>query len=134
MFTIDLADELARSGVTVNALHPATEITTMVRRAGVTPMSSVEEGAEAILNLAVAPGLEERSGRYFNGLRDARANGQAYDDAARQRLRAISVELTGLGKLRPFTGAGTCDTGSVPPRQPPALSRKLPSPGHWRSA
>ena len=98
MFTIDLADELARSGVTVNALHPATYMnTTMVRRAGVTPMSSVEEGAEAILNLAVAPGLEERSGRYFNGLRDARANGQAYDDAARQRLRAISVELTGLG-------------------------------------
>ncbi len=53
MFTIDLADELRGSGVTVNALHPATYMdTTMVRQAGVTPWSTVEEGAEAILNLA----------------------------------------------------------------------------------
>ncbi len=96
MFTMDLADELAGSGVTVNALHPATYMnTTMVRRAGVTPLSSVEEGAEAILNLAVSPELAGRSGLYFNGLREARAQAQAYDATARQRLRAISIELTG---------------------------------------
>jgi len=70
--------------------------TSMVRRAGVTPMSSVEEGAEAIMNLAASPGMDGRSGRYFNGLREARADPQAYDEAARQRLRAISLELTGL--------------------------------------
>jgi NAD(P)-dependent dehydrogenase (short-subunit alcohol dehydrogenase family) len=97
MFTIDLAEELEGSGVTVNCLHPATYMnTTMVRRAGVTPLSSVEEGAEAILNLAAAPGLEGRSGIYFNGLREARANAQAYDVTARRRLRALSLELTGL--------------------------------------
>jgi hypothetical protein len=50
----------------------------MVRRAGITPSSSVEEGAEAILNLATAPAPEGRSGLYFNGLREARADGQAY--------------------------------------------------------
>ena len=97
MFTIDLAQELDGSGVIVNALHPATYMnTSMVRRAGVTPMSSVEEGAEAILNLAASPGMEGRSGRYFNGLREARADGQTYDETARRRLRAISLELTGL--------------------------------------
>lgn len=97
MLTIDLARELEGSGITVNALHPATYMnTSMVRRAGVTPMSSVEEGAEAILNLATSPGLEGRSGRYFNGLREARADAQAYDEAARRRLRAISLGLTGL--------------------------------------
>ena len=37
LFTIDLAEQLAGSGVTVNALHPASYMdTTMVRRAGVT--------------------------------------------------------------------------------------------------
>ncbi len=97
MFTIDLAEELKGAGVCVNALHPATYMnTTMVRRAGVTPWSSVEEGAEAILNLAASAALDGRSGLYFDGLRQTRANAQAYDAAARHRLKAISLELTGL--------------------------------------
>jgi NAD(P)-dependent dehydrogenase (short-subunit alcohol dehydrogenase family) len=101
LFTIDLADELEGSGVTVNALHPASYMdTTMVRRAGVKPWSTVEEGAEAILNLALSPKLEGRSGLYFNGLTEARANGQAYDASARRRLRALSEELT-----EPATGS-----------------------------
>jgi len=100
MFTIDLAAELEGSGVTVNCLHPATYMnTTMVRRAGVTPISTVEQGAEAILNLAAAPALAGRSGLYFNGLREARADRQAYDADARSRLRAMSLELTGLCKM-----------------------------------
>jgi NAD(P)-dependent dehydrogenase (short-subunit alcohol dehydrogenase family) len=97
MFTIDLARELEDSGIIVNCLHPATYMdTTMVRQAGVTPWSTVEQGAEAILNLAVSPDLEGRSGRYFDGLRESRANEQAYDFKARQRLQQISLELTGL--------------------------------------
>ncbi len=97
LFTIDLAEELRGSGVTVNALHPATYMdTTMVRRSGVKPWSTVEDGADAILNLAVSPSLEGRSGRYFNGLREAQADTQAYDADARQRLKAISLDLTGL--------------------------------------
>jgi NAD(P)-dependent dehydrogenase (short-subunit alcohol dehydrogenase family) len=101
MFTLDLAQELTGYDVVVNALHPATYMnTTMVRRAGVTPISTVEQGAEAILNLAVSPELDGRGGLYFNGLREARANAQAYDPAARQRLRTISLELTGLAENR----------------------------------
>jgi NAD(P)-dependent dehydrogenase (short-subunit alcohol dehydrogenase family) len=97
MFTIDLAEELRGSGVTVNALHPATYMdTAMVRRAGITPWSTVEQGAEAILNLATSPALEGRSGLYFDGLREARADAQAYDVEARRRLKTISLELTGL--------------------------------------
>jgi NAD(P)-dependent dehydrogenase (short-subunit alcohol dehydrogenase family) len=97
MFTLDLAAALAGTGVTVTCLHPATYMdTAMVRRAGITPISTVEEGAEAILNLAASPALEGRTGLYFNGLHEARAQAQAYDAAARRRLRAISLELTGL--------------------------------------
>jgi NAD(P)-dependent dehydrogenase (short-subunit alcohol dehydrogenase family) len=77
MFTFDLAGELDGTGVTVNALHPATYMdTTMVRRAGITSWSSVEEGAEAILKLATSPALDGRSGLYFDGLREARADRQ----------------------------------------------------------
>jgi NAD(P)-dependent dehydrogenase (short-subunit alcohol dehydrogenase family) len=97
MFTIDLADELRGSGVTVNSLHPATYMnTTMVRAGGITPISTVEQGGEAILHLAEGADMEGKSGLFFNGLQQAKAHAQAYDEAARQRLRALSFELTGL--------------------------------------
>ncbi len=97
LFTIDLAAELRGSGVTANCLHPASYMnTTMVRAAGVTPWSTVEEGADAILALAASPALDGRSGLYFNGLAEARADAQAYDAAARRRLNALSLELCGL--------------------------------------
>jgi NAD(P)-dependent dehydrogenase (short-subunit alcohol dehydrogenase family) len=96
LFTIDLAAELAGTGVTVNTLHPATFMnTTMVRQFG-TPMSTVEEGADAIMRLAVSPEMEGKTGLYFNGQREAKADAQAYDAAARQKLRALSFELAGL--------------------------------------
>ncbi|TIV92829.1 MAG: SDR family NAD(P)-dependent oxidoreductase, partial [Mesorhizobium sp.] len=96
LFTIDLAEQLEGSGVTVNALHPASYMdTTMVRQAGVTPWSSVETGADAIVNLAASPALEGRSGLYFDGQRESRADAQAYDEKARRRLRDLSLDLTG---------------------------------------
>jgi NAD(P)-dependent dehydrogenase (short-subunit alcohol dehydrogenase family) len=95
MFTFDLARELEGTGVTVAALHPATLMdTTLVREAGVRAQSSVDEGADAVMNLITARDLE--SGRYFNGLRPARAHAQAYDEPARDRLRKLSARLTGL--------------------------------------
>jgi NAD(P)-dependent dehydrogenase (short-subunit alcohol dehydrogenase family) len=96
MFTVDLAHELEGSGVTVNCLHPDTYMdTTMVREGGISPISTVDEGAAAILNLVRSPALEGRSGLYFDRQRESRANPQAYDAAARDRLRRLSLELTG---------------------------------------
>jgi NAD(P)-dependent dehydrogenase (short-subunit alcohol dehydrogenase family) len=98
MFTIDLAAELDASRVTVNSLHPARSMNTArVINGGFQPLSTVEEGAEATMQLAVSPALAGRSGLYFNGLNEASANAQAYDAAARAQLRALSLELTGLG-------------------------------------
>jgi NAD(P)-dependent dehydrogenase (short-subunit alcohol dehydrogenase family) len=93
MFTFDLAESLKGTGVTVNALHPATYMdTTMVREGGITPWSSVEEGGEATLRLI--EGEDIGTGRYFNGTHEARADRQAYDAEARRRLRELSEELT----------------------------------------
>jgi NAD(P)-dependent dehydrogenase (short-subunit alcohol dehydrogenase family) len=97
MFTIDLARELEGSGVTVNALHPATYMnTTMVREGGITPISTVEQGGDAILHLAAGDDVAANSGLFFNGMQPSQANPQAYDETARKRLRALSLELTRL--------------------------------------
>jgi NAD(P)-dependent dehydrogenase (short-subunit alcohol dehydrogenase family) len=95
MFTITLAERLDADEITVNSLHPATFMDTpMVTEAGREPISSVEDGADAVMQLAVGTVLEGRSGLYFNQLNEARANAQAYDAAARQRLWELSVALT----------------------------------------
>jgi len=95
MFTFDLAAELQRLDVTVNALHPATLMDTfMVQEAQWQPMSTVEQGADAIMNLAVGDLHQGRTGEYFDQRRPARALRQAYDQQARERLRQIANELT----------------------------------------
>jgi NAD(P)-dependent dehydrogenase (short-subunit alcohol dehydrogenase family) len=105
MFTIDLAHELEDAAVTVNALHPATFMnTTMVLQFGGKPMSSVEEGADAILKLAVSPEVQGQSGLYFNGQREARADAQVSDAEARRKLKALSLELTGLSAKKSASG------------------------------
>ena len=96
MFTFELAERLSGTGVSVNALHPASLMDTrMVRDTFGYTMSTVEEGADAVLRLAVSPEIEGVTGRYFDGKREARANRQAYGEEARRRLWALSEELCG---------------------------------------
>jgi NAD(P)-dependent dehydrogenase (short-subunit alcohol dehydrogenase family) len=97
MFTFELAERLDPGEVTVNALHPASLMDTkMVFESFGRARTTIEEGAEATLRLAVSPELEGVTGRYFDGVQDALANAQAYDPEARRLLWQRSEELTGL--------------------------------------
>ncbi|MFE3225903.1 SDR family NAD(P)-dependent oxidoreductase [Nocardia sp. NPDC059228] len=91
MATIEYAEELDGTGVTVNALHPATLMaTTMVLESGTTPISTVAEGAAATLRLICDPDLSQTTGCYFNRTRQAHPHPQALDPKARRRLLEIS--------------------------------------------
>lgn len=94
MFTFELTERLRGSGVTVNALHPATLMDTkMVRETFGRASSTVQEGTEAVVRLAASPELERETGRYFDGTREARASRQAYEAEARKRLWDLSEKL-----------------------------------------
>jgi NAD(P)-dependent dehydrogenase (short-subunit alcohol dehydrogenase family) len=94
LFTFDLAAELKDKKVTVTALHPATMMdTTMVRQSGSPAMSSVDEGATAVMQQIIG---DVESGRFYNGLRPGRPHAQANDESARAKLRQVSMQLTGL--------------------------------------
>jgi len=88
----DLADELDPGVVTATALHPATYMPTKIVPS---PISTIAEGVAATARLAVDPELAGVTGRYFNGVREARPDPQAQDPRARARLRAIADELVG---------------------------------------
>jgi NAD(P)-dependent dehydrogenase (short-subunit alcohol dehydrogenase family) len=99
MFTFELAER--RPDLVVNALHPATLMDTkMVREAFGRARSTVAEGVAATARVVER---DDVSGRYFEGLREARADPLAYDRQARRRLWDVSAELT-----------------SAPPPAPPA--------------
>ncbi len=75
------------------ALHPATFMDTkMVRSRVGTPASTVQEGADATVRLAADLDLDVQ-GRYFDGVREGRADGMAYDADARKRLWDVSEQL-----------------------------------------
>lgn len=97
MFTIELAGKLKGKNITVNSLHPGTYLdTNMVRRAGITPWGEPESGADAEVYLAISESLEGVTGKYFDVKKESKADRQAYDKQARERLWRLSRELTGL--------------------------------------
>jgi NAD(P)-dependent dehydrogenase (short-subunit alcohol dehydrogenase family) len=96
MFTFDLAPELEGTGVIVSAVHPASMMPTplVLNRFGES-RETVEDGVRSVVNQINLPDPE--SGQYFDGVNPERANDQAYDEEARETLRQLSIELTGIG-------------------------------------
>jgi NAD(P)-dependent dehydrogenase (short-subunit alcohol dehydrogenase family) len=95
MFTFELAKR--RRDLVVNALHPATLMDTkMVHSYFGRTQSTVAEGVEATAALVERGDV---SGRFFDGLREGRADRAAYDAEARRRLWDVSAELTSAPPL-----------------------------------
>jgi NAD(P)-dependent dehydrogenase (short-subunit alcohol dehydrogenase family) len=94
MMTMDLAEELEGTGVTANAVHPAVYMaTSMVLNRGGTPMTTIDEGADPVLQVITSP--LAGNGNYWRQATNARAAAQAYDLDARRQLRELAMRLTG---------------------------------------
>lgn len=100
MLTIDRAAELQDTAVTVNCLHPASYMPTKIVTHLYSPQSEMDDGMRSTVHLITAPELETVTGRYFRMTHEQAAHAQAHDPAARQRLREIAQQLTGVGGFK----------------------------------
>ena len=108
LFTYELAERLAGTGVTVNCVDPGLAATDLLRdRLWWSPrwlqpfwratLLSPERGARAAIHAAAAPQLEGVTGRCFGGGgRPRRTSRRSRDPAAQKRLWEVSGRLTGL--------------------------------------
>lgn len=99
MFTMSLAEELQGSGITVNCLHPATLMNTAMVASSQYfpgPMTTTEQGAEALEQLILSPSVASLSGTFFDGLKPAQPNVQAHDAAARRKLVDLTAALLAI--------------------------------------
>lgn len=91
MMTIDMAPALEKQGILTYSLHPATTMgTTMALALKVTPRSTIAEGVESVI---YAMTTAEPTGTFFNQLKPWKAQAQAYDAEAREKLRVLSEQL-----------------------------------------
>ncbi len=90
MYTFDLAEELKKRDIKVNAVHPASLMNTnMVLNDWGYSLTTVEQGAEAVENLL----FSEITGAYFDGKHLSKAIAQTYDLKARRWLKDRTMEL-----------------------------------------
>ena len=106
MFTYELAERLAGTGVTATCMHPGAVNTrfgtnnsgpmTILFRAFKPFMRTPEQGADTVIWLAASPDVEGVSGRYYADRKPIEPKKIANDPAARRRLWDESERLTGL--------------------------------------
>ena len=102
LFTKALARRLEGTGVTVNAVHPGV-VATELSRAFPKVLAKIfnfflitpEQGAACSLHVATAPELSKVTGEYFEKSRIKLASKAARDEAAQERLWALSESLLG---------------------------------------
>jgi len=95
LFTNELAERLAGSGVTANSLHPGTIDTKLLRMSYDLDGRSVEDGARLSIHLASSPDVEGITGKYFSSMQEKQPADQALNKELQKRLWTISEELTG---------------------------------------
>jgi len=105
LFTTELADRLAGTGVTVNCLHPGSVATGYARDGDATgflawgvkviaPLSlTPEQGARTSVYLCSSPDVDGVTGRYFAKCKEKTPSANARDRAAAAQLWEVSERL-----------------------------------------
>jgi NAD(P)-dependent dehydrogenase (short-subunit alcohol dehydrogenase family) len=93
LFTRELANRLAGSGVTANCLHPGVIDTKLLHAGFNIKGASVESGAETSVYLATSEKVEGISGKYFVNCRDTSPSRTARNEKLAESLWTVSERL-----------------------------------------
>jgi NAD(P)-dependent dehydrogenase (short-subunit alcohol dehydrogenase family) len=108
LFTIELADRLAGTGVTANSLHPGIVSTGIGQDGDTSGMFAIgaklikpfiltaKKGAATSIYLASDPSVEGVTGKYFVKRKPVETTQAAQDKQNAKRLWDVSAELVGL--------------------------------------
>lgn len=100
LFTVELADRLRGTELTVNAVHPGAVATKLLRTGYGGGGMPVEQGAAPLVRLAAAASVAGLSGRYFERFEEKDPDVRAYDADLRRRIWDATERALG------FAGAG----------------------------
>ena len=106
LFSYELTRRLARTGVTVNCLHPggiASGLWTnngpfaqLLMKVGKPFLKTPEQGARTTTYLASSADVEGVTGKYFANCKEKRSNQESYDLNVARRLWDVSAQMTGI--------------------------------------
>ena len=110
LFTLELAQRLENTGITVNAVHPGLARSGLMKEGSflvrlLTRLASPppERVTGALLQAATAPEFERRTGTFLHNGKEIDVPAYARDRATQQRLWDISERLTGLAATQGVT-------------------------------
>jgi NAD(P)-dependent dehydrogenase (short-subunit alcohol dehydrogenase family) len=112
-FTLELAERLKGTGVTINAVSPGYFVNTTIYRnltgifkwgsffvfgiGALLRLNTPEKGARTHIYVASSPDIEGVSGKYFAYCKEALPSPLARDPAIRRRIWAWTAQVTGVG-------------------------------------
>lgn len=112
LFTYELAERLADTDITVNALHPGfvrtgfgknnNPLMTLGMKIAQIFAISPEQGAETMIYLASDPEVKGITGEYWAKKHPKQSNQVSYDRDAWRRLWEVSTEITGIETIQPI--------------------------------
>ena len=96
MMAVQLAPEMSKIGIAINAIHPATLMPTKIVQGQFEPRDSLAEGVRNVIALVLDSKIGDYTGTYIDRSTQSKALSQVYDKNVQNFLKRESDKACGL--------------------------------------